>query len=230
MKKVFLILIPFLLIACSKNSHIPNTSILDEIPSQELSDVLDYEKKHPIHGYNFEEMYPTIRNIVNDMTEIEKAKFAKLTYRELFNSQCEVDDTIKQAKYRKEWQRKYDELLPIAKYKASQLESDITIGFRYYAYERSSYDFSSFRNYIRQNGYNKFLSTTVVGPQYINDSSWHYDAIITEFIDKDFKPEDEWVTYKILDDIQSKYPLGTEFLRQQYDKSYQIIRDLLDNL
>lgn len=230
MNKLLILLLPILLMACSKNSHVPDTSILDEIPSQELSDVLDYENKHPVNGYSFEEMYPTIRNIVNDMSEIEKAKFAKLTYRELFNSQCAVDDTIQQAKYRKEWQRRYDELLPHAKAKATQIESEITTGYRIYAYHSNSYNLFSFRNYLRQNGYNKYLKTNIVGPQYIDDDSWNYEVIMMEYLDRGFKPEDEWITNKILDDTQSKYPLGTEFLRQQYDKSYQSVRNFRENL
>lgn len=230
MKRLLLFLVPFLLVACSKNNHIPNTSILDEIPSQELSDVLEYEKEHPISGYSFEEMYPTIRAIVSNMTEIEKAKYAKLTYRELFNTQCAVDDSIQQAKYREQWQAKYDELLPQAKAKASEIESRIDIGFRVYAYQSNNYGYSSFRNYLRGNGYNKFLAPSAIGPQFIDDKSWHYDAIISEYIDKDFKPKDEWVTYKILDDIQSEYPLGTEFIREQYEKTYQKFNALLNNL
>lgn len=230
MKKLLFLILPFILVACSKNSHIPNTSILDEIPSQELSDVLDYEKEHPVIGYSFEEMYPTIRSIVGNMSEIEKAKYAKLTYRELFNTQCAVDDSIQQAKYREEWQTKYDELLPQAKSKASEIESNITLGFRMYAYQSNNYGFSSFRDYLRRNGYNKFLNSSVIGPQYIDDNSWRYDAIISEYIDKDFKPQEEWVTNKILDDTQSKYPLGTEFIREQYEKTYQKYRDLFNNL
>lgn len=230
MKKLLTLLLPLLLMACSNNSHIPNTSILDEIPSQELSDVLDYEKQHPVNGYSFEEMYPAIRSIVTNMSEIEKAKFAKLTYRELFNTQCAVDDSIQKANYRRQWQARYDELLPQAKSKAAEIEANITNGFRVYAYQSNNYGFSSFRDYLRRNGYNKFLHSSVLAPQYIDDKSWRYEAIIAEYIDEDFKPQEEWVTNKILDDTQNKYPLGTEFIREQYTKTYQKYNDLFDNL
>lgn len=230
MKKLLILLLPFLLMACSNNSHIPNTSILDEIPSQELSDVLDYEKQHPVIGYSFEEMYPAIRSIVTNMSEIEKAKFAKLTYRELFNTQCAVDDSIQRANYRRQWQARYDELLPQAKSKASEIEAKIINGFRVYCYKSNNYGYSSFRDYLRRNGYNKFLYPCVLAPQHIDDKSWCYEAIIAEYIDEDFKPQEEWVTNKILDDTQSKHPLGTEFIREQYTKTYQKYNDLFDNL
>ena len=70
MNKILFFLITIFLVGCSKNSHIPNSSILETIPSQELSDILDYEKEHPVNGYRFEEMYPSIRTIVDDMGEI----------------------------------------------------------------------------------------------------------------------------------------------------------------
>ena len=230
MNKILFFLITILLVGCSKNSHIPNSSILEAIPSQELSDILDYEKEHPVNGASFEVMYPSTRNVVDNMGEIEKAKYAKLTYRELFNTLYAVEDTTKQAKYRKEWQAKYDELLPQAKTKASQIETEITIGFSTYAYQSNNYCFSLFRNYLRQYGYNKFIDSGVLDPQDINDNSWRYDAIITEYIDKDFMSQDEWVTYKILDEISSKYPLGSEFIREQEEKDYQRLKDLRDNL
>ncbi|MBD5361759.1 MAG: hypothetical protein HDR81_02965 [Bacteroides sp.] len=230
MKKILFFLITILLVGCSKNSHIPNFSILEAIPSQELSDILDYEKGHPVNGSSFEEIYPSIRAVVDNMGEIEKAKYAKLTYRELFNTLCAVEDTNKQAKYRKEWQTRYDELLPQAKAKASQIETEILIGFRTYSFKSNNFGFSSFRNYLRQYGYNKFLNSSVIGPLYIDDNSWRYDAIITEYIDKDFMPKEEWVTNKILDETNSKYPLGSQFIREQNEKAYQRFKDLLDNL
>lgn len=217
-----------ILVGCTKNSHIPNSSIIEEIQTNKLSDILDYEKKHPVYGYSFEEMYPEIRNSVSEMDEIEKAKYAKLTYREVFNTQCAVDDTIKRAKYREQWNAIYEELLPKAKSKASELEHDIITGSRAYAFDNNRYDFSSFKDFLRINGYNKFLKAYVVGPQYIDDDSWNYDAIITKYIDTDFRPCDEWITFKILDENQSKYPLGTQFVREQYEKTYQRIIDLFD--
>ena len=85
--------------ACSKNLHIPNKSIIEEIPTNELSDILDYEKTHKVAygAFNgFEEMYPSIRKVVENMSEIERAKYAKLSYRELANAQIESEDSMAQ--------------------------------------------------------------------------------------------------------------------------------------
>ena len=192
MKHLILILtasLMLLLCSCSKNTHIPEISILDEIPSLELSDILDYEREHPVDGFSFKEMYPKIRNIVREMDEIDKANYVKLTYRELFNAQCAVDDTTRQASYRQKWKKKYDALLPQAKNKAQLMTQEILISYRVYAYKTNSFGYSSFRTWCRRNGYHKFLSPTTIGPQDITENSWDYMRIITDlsFASTDFQ-------------------------------------------
>ena len=234
MKKIlFALLSLILLVACSKNSHIPNTSILDEILSEELSDVLDYEKSHEINygGFNgFEEMYPAIRGVVKEMSEIEKAKYARLTYRELVNAQIASSDSTLHNKYAKQWKEKYDSYLPKAKQIAKEMENNMLISYRLEATMSNSYGFSNFRNWLRRNGYSKYLSSAVVDMVYVNEDSWIYENIMKDKIDSDFDTESNWVAMKMLESVKDKYPLGYEFLLKRRQEYQSAMDELMRNL
>lgn len=221
-----------LLLACSKNSHIPNTSILDEIPSEELSDILDYEKSHEINYgefKGFEEMYPEIRKVVKNMSEIDKAKFVKLTYQELVNAEIASSDSTLYNEYSKQWKEKYDSYLTEAKQIAKEMENKILISYRIEAIQSNSYDFSDFRNWLRRNGYSKYLSSAVVDMVYVNEDSWHYENIIKDKIDSDFDTECNWVALKMLESIKDKYPLGYEYLLQRRQEYQSVMDELMSD-
>lgn len=233
MKKIlFALLFMILLLACSKNSHIPNTSILDEIPSKELSDILDYEKSHGINygGFKgFEEMYPTIRDVVKNMSEIDKAKFVKLTYQELVNAEIASSDSTLYNEYSKQWKEKYYSYLPEAKQIAKEMENKILISYRIEDIQSNSHSYSNFRSWLRRNGYSKYLSSSVVCMAYVDEDSWHYEKIIKDKIDSDFDTECNWVALKMLESIKDKYPLGYEYLLQRRQEYQSVMDELMSD-
>lgn len=226
-----LVLLVVAISACSNNRHIPDSSILDEIPVKELSDVLEKEKEKKVEGFTFEEMYPKIRDIVDNMSDVEKARYAKLTYRELFNAQQAVDDTIQSAKLKEEWKRQYDKLLPQAKVKAKELETEILISYRNAYTKAYLFDDSriSFGSWLKENGYSKYLPTFLYSVNDITEDSWKYPAIIRDFVDPNFTNEGYWITTQRLNSLEDRHPLAVEFLRAQYEKSNTTYEALLNS-
>ncbi len=225
------ILLILAITACSKNRHIPDSSILDEIPFTELSDILDKEQEAQVKGTTFKEMYPRIRNIVEDMSYVEKAHYAKLTYRDLFNALQALDDSIQVAKLYEEWNKRYNKLLPQAKAKAKELETEIVSSYRT-AYSKAYFLENrrlSFGKWLKDNGYSRYLPTHLYSVNWITEDSWKYEAIIRDFIDKDFKREYDWVTTQRLNDLETKYPLAVDFLRVQFNKSFAISEEFLNS-
>ena len=213
--KLFCVLLVVVIIsACSKNLHILNKSIIEEIPTNELSDILDYEKTHKVAygAFNgFEEMYPSIRKVVENMSEIERAKYAKLSYRELANAQIESEDSILLKTYEDEWQKKYDEMLPQAMTIAEEISNQIVSGLRIALFYHNNI---SIRDYIKNEGLNKFIIGPIDFISELDDYSnkWRYEVIIREKIDSSFDSKEIWVRKKALETIKSKYPLGYDFL------------------
>lgn len=199
------------LVSCSKpNSHIPDTSIIDELSVDELSDILDYEKSHEINYEGFEEFYPQLRRSVSIMSQMEKAKFSKLTYRELLNGYIEYNDTTGTSELKDEWEELYNSYLPKAKLMAREMDRNITNEYRMEAFASGNYnDF----DFLRRRGYAKYLrGNGALLPQYITEESWNYEAIIKDKIDSDFRSKESWVRRQKLEKIKDNYPMAYEVL------------------
>ena len=104
------------------------------------------------------------------------------------------------------------------------------ISYRMEATMSNSYGFSNFRNWLRRNGYSKYLSSAVVDMVYVNEDSWIYENIMKDKIDSDFDTESNWVAMKMLESVKDKYPLGYEFLLKRRQEYQSAMDELMRNL
>lgn len=223
-KFIITLLLAFTLVACSENGHIPDTSIIDELSTDELSDALDYERTHKLYygGFRkgFEDMYPMIRKYVNKMSEIEKARYAKLSYRELVNAQIAISDSIENKRMCEKWQEKYDAMLPQAKQIAKELGKEVHYGMMYYSYKNNEYGDAAFHRWARDNGYAQYFFPSAFLLDY--DKHWNYVNIIKHKIDSDFDDEVLWVYKQMIKTIEDKYPLAYLFFLDRYQESVEL--------
>ena len=216
MKQIILSIVCIIvLISCSENSHIPNTSIIDELPTNELAEVLEYEKEHPNSQVSFEKLYTGVRELVDTLSEVDKAKYLKLTYRELYSSILEVNDSTLINKLNAEWQAKYDELLPRAKQEGKEFFTNQAISIRalsakYYSLtNRKFYVFS----YLRSNHLLKYYNVYVHSEDDLwDESNWNYVEYIHSYIDQSFTYQSIWTYKQALATIRDKYPFGYQYL------------------
>lgn len=227
MKQIILTIICIILvISCSENSHIPNTSIIDEIPTNQLAEVLEYEKNHPYQQVSFKDIYTRVRKFVNNCPEVDKAKYLKLTYRELYNSILEVGDTTLNKKINDEWLAKYNELLPRAKQEGKEFFTNIAIGVRN---EFAKCDYIENRNfdvnlYLRSNKLLKYYKYPIYyATDLWDERHWNYIEYIHSFIDESFTYESDWTHKRALETIKDKYPNGYQFLMDRFEEYEEYI-------
>ena len=209
---ILLTLAVLLIASCSNNSHIPDISIFEEIPSDKLAEALKAEEgKHFPRG-QFEEIYPGVRKQLESMSEIDKAKVAHLTYRELINAMDVMNDSVAAKEIHDEWQAIYDSHIEEAKRLASQKSTGFEAGARVAA-TRSYMNGGDFRvsDYARRSPEYKYMSRVPAALWEI-DNCWDLSRIIKYDIDPNFESEYVYCGRKQLARIEDKYPEAHYFL------------------
>ncbi|MGM9804458.1 MAG: hypothetical protein ACI308_09815 [Muribaculaceae bacterium] len=214
MKQTIVTIISVLLFAsCTQNDFVPNKSILEEIPFDELTEVFEYERTHESGNWKFQNLYPVIRSCAESMNEIERAKYAKLTYRELYNAGNELCDSAASAEIKEQWNQKYESYLPQAKAISQTMYQDILAKYKEFV---RRYQVHAFELWLSENNYDRYLNERIyhIWDSDICDYSedlWNYENIIKDKIDSDFECRFMWVATKKLDRIKDKYPLAHMF-------------------
>jgi hypothetical protein len=229
--KLLISLIVFcLLSSCSKNRHIPDISILEEIPSEKLADALKAEEnKDLIHG-KFEDIYPGIRRQLETMTEIDKAKVAHLTYRELIDAMDIVMDTIAEKKFSDEWQATYDKYLPQAEKLAKDMSFSLDVEIRTATTRAYMYGYTArYSDCARNSSLYKYMNRVPYSSMDV-DGCWDYVEIIKDKIDNNFASKRTYCCNKQLELIKDDHPEAFYFLsihQAKVNEAYEAMERLL---
>jgi hypothetical protein len=214
-KLLISLLVVCLLSSCSKNRHIPNISIFEEIPTEKLADAIKAEENKTFIHEKFEEMYPIFRSIVGTMSEVDKAKVAHLTYRDLIDAMDIMDDTIAESKISKEWQAKYDKYLPQAKKEAEEMRKSLLFYVRVESY-KDGYT-RNFSYYAKKSPYFKYMTRIPFFYEEVDDC-WDYVKIIKDKYDANFVEEWSYYHHKQLELIEKDYPEAYYFYSYRLTK------------
>jgi hypothetical protein len=192
--------------ACDKNSHIPNDSVLVEIPEGTLENIYNAEENTTFPHGKFKDIYPDVRHVVNDMSDMEKANISHLTYRKLVDALDVMLDSAATKQIDDEWQKTYDEYLQKAKKDADDMTSQLLDEIR--PALRRSYN-QGFRqsvySYIRSSWYFKYMKRMPQSARDIPDC-WDYVKIIKDIYESDFDRQDVYRSAKQLESISIQYP------------------------
>lgn len=209
-KLLISLLVVCLLSSCSKNRHIPNISIFEEIPTEKLADAIKAEENKTFIHEKFEKMYPIFRSIVGTMSEVDKANVAHLTYRKLIDALDVMNDTIAARKISEEWQATYDKYLPQAKKEAEEIRKSLLFYVRVESY-KDGYT-RNFSYYAKRSPYFKYMIYEDL------DDCWDYVKIIKDKIDENFVEEWSYYHHKQLELIEKDYPEAYYFFSYQLTK------------
>lgn len=125
----FVLLISFILVSCSS---IPSKSIMDPLETNELATII---KKDTL----FEKFYTSVRNKVEKLSDIDKAKFSDITYSSFYDCYKFTNDT--------------NQVKPLAK----QFESDWNQKYSMYATKIDSV-VGYWKKYIADNSLTRYVS------------------------------------------------------------------------
>lgn len=213
-----------LLCSCSHNRHIPDVSIFEELTSEQLSDALKAEEDKYYPRGKFEDIYPGVRKQLESMSEIDKAKVAHLTYRELIDAMDVMCDSVANREILDEWESIYDSHIDQAKRLAADKASSFNAGARIAATRASMYgSYFSLPTYARNSPEYKYMSRVPV-VLWESDDCWDYVRIIKYDIDPNFESQYEYLSKRQLARIEDKYPEAHFFLSIHEANVYEMIR------
>lgn len=127
-KLMLAMIITILTISCSNISDKP---VIEKLGTDELSKAIKADT-------SFASFYENVRKAVDDMGEVEKAKFNDVTYRRLFKYMSLVKDTTYWKPLRGEWEKEWE-----SKYGLYSIKADSTLGY--------------WKKFLEENSLNKYV-------------------------------------------------------------------------
>lgn len=227
---------------CSKYGYIPDKSVFEELTSEEISKIQEYEEKNPPKDFDsFLDVYKFISETVPTLSFPERMATEGLTYRQFAEATELYCEDINDSAAKTETQNKYNEYLPQAK----QIASDMAKTFQA-AYIRFEIEWRKAHGdmelslqergaivakILQELGYDKYIyasyldESNLIGEAAygeVKENVWNLERIITDKIDNSFNSNSSTNAVN-LEKVKSKYPRAYPLLKRDAENTQAII-------